>query len=76
MDTNLERSIAGVSNLDRKPNKWYQSLENSPLAEAKFRNHQGFTVLEAELTGILPGGPERRILSLMAQEGDPTNKIR
>ncbi len=50
--------------------------KNRALAEAKFKNQQGFTVLEAELAGILPGDSERRILSLMVQEGDPTHKNR
>ena len=50
--------------------------KNRALAEAKFNNQQGFTVLEAELAGILPGDSERRILSLMVQEGDPTHKNR
>ena len=50
--------------------------KNRALAVAKFKNQQGLTVLEAELAGILPGDPERRILSLMVQEGDSTNKIR
>jgi 3-hydroxybutyryl-CoA dehydratase len=50
--------------------------KNRAFAEAQFKNHQGFTVLEAKLAGVLPGDPERRVLSLMVQEGDPTNKIR
>jgi hypothetical protein len=32
-------------------------------------------VLEADLAGILPGKPERKVLAAMVAEGDPTNKL-
>ena len=44
-------------------------------AEAVYFNQDGNLVLEAELKGILPDAVERRILSVMVAEGDPTNKI-
>ena len=43
-------------------------------AEAIFKNQDGLTVLEAFLGGILPGAEEKRVLTLMLAEGDPTNK--
>jgi acyl dehydratase len=45
-------------------------------AEAVCTNQEGATVLEATLSGRLPGVPERRILEAMVAEGDPTNKLR
>lgn len=39
------------------------------------RDGQGETVLEADLYGRLPGGPEREILAAMLAEGDPTNGL-
>jgi len=50
--------------------------ENRARAKAKFKNRQGTVVLEAKLSGILPGDPERQVLKVMVSEGDPTNKIR
>jgi len=44
-------------------------------AEAVYRNQEGKTVLEAHLTGIVPGPAEQQVLSTMAAEGDPTNKV-
>ncbi len=44
-------------------------------AEAVFANGQGITVLDAVLTGIVPGVRERQVLKDMLAEGDPTNKI-
>ena len=44
-------------------------------AEAVYFNQDGNLVLEAELKGILPDAVERRILSVMVAEGDPTNKL-
>ncbi len=41
---------------------------------ADFSNQHGTTVVEAVLTGRLPGEPERAILAAMMAEGDPTNK--
>ena len=36
----------------------------------------GATVIEAEISGIVPGLEERKVLSQMLSEGDPTNKLR
>ena len=47
---------------------------NRAEAEAIFKNQDGVTVLEAFLGGILPGAEEKRVLTLMLSEGDPTNK--
>jgi len=49
--------------------------KNRARAQAVYQNKEGTTVLEADLTGILPGTPERQVLSAMVEEGDPTNKI-
>ncbi len=35
----------------------------------------GVTVIEAEISGIVPGLEERKVLSQMLSEGDPTNKL-
>ncbi len=43
-------------------------------AEAVYKNQDGLTVIEASLEGVLPAVPEKRILSHMVEEGDPTNK--
>lgn len=43
-------------------------------AEALFTNKNNLTVLEALLTGIVPGIQERLVLKEMVAEGDPTNK--
>jgi acyl dehydratase len=43
-------------------------------AEAVFDNQEGVTVLEARLSGILPGAEEIKIMKRMLTEGDPTNK--
>jgi len=43
-------------------------------AEAVFVNQDGFSVMECILTGIIPGAPEKRVLTQMVAEGDPTNK--
>ena len=45
-------------------------------AEARFTNVLGQVVLEAEVTGYVPGPEERIVLKTMIQEGDPTNAIR
>lgn len=42
-------------------------------AEVTMRNAQGEVVLEADTTGIPPGGKERLRLFEMLREGDPTN---
>ncbi len=44
-------------------------------ASAVFSNQDGTTVIEASLTGRLPGDAEREILAAMVAEGDPTNKL-
>ncbi len=54
---------------DIKPNGW-------ATASAILKNQTGVTVMEAELEGVVPGGPERDVLDLMVSEGDPTNRIR
>ncbi len=43
-------------------------------AEAVFKNQDTVTVLEALLTGSIPGAEEKRVLKVMLAEGDPTNK--
>jgi hypothetical protein len=45
-------------------------------ADAIYRNQDGVTVIEALITGILPNDGERRILSQLVAEGDPTNGIK
>ena len=45
-------------------------------AEAVFKNQQNEIVVEANLTGIVPGPPQRRVLEAMLAEGDRTNKYR
>ena len=44
-------------------------------AKAVFKNQNEDTVLEAYLTGIIPGSPEKQVISAMVAEGDPTNKF-
>ncbi|CAB1073686.1 Acyl dehydratase [Olavius algarvensis Delta 1 endosymbiont] len=46
---------------------------NRARADAIYRNQDGTIVLEAELGGIVPGPPERKVLEAMVAEGDPTN---
>ena len=48
---------------------------NRARAAAIYRNQHGAVVLEADLAGILPGKPERKVLAAMVAEGDPTNKL-
>jgi hypothetical protein len=38
-----------------------------------FKNQQDEVVIEAHLTGIIPGVPEQRVMEAMLAEGDPTN---
>ena len=47
---------------------------NRAKAEAVFRNQNGQVVLQASLRGMIPGPEEKRVMSLMMAEGDPTNK--
>src|SRR5215510_3345065 len=49
---------------------------NRATAEAVFTNQHDEIVLEAHLTGILPGFPEKRLMEAMMAEGEPTNKCR
>ncbi|HEY6611404.1 MAG TPA: MaoC family dehydratase [Pseudomonas sp.] len=44
-------------------------------ASVTITNGDGVTVLEAEISGIVPGLEERKILSKMLSEGDPTNGV-
>lgn len=48
---------------------------NRARAEVIYRNQDGTIVLEADLTGILPGEGEIEVLDAMVQEGDPANKL-
>ena len=50
------------------------SAQGRAKAEAVYRNQDGVTVLEAVLTGIIPGVPEQKVMKAMVAEGDPTNK--
>jgi acyl dehydratase len=49
---------------------------NRAKAEAVFKNQQGEIVIEAHLTGIIPGSPEKQVMEVMKAEGDLTNKCR
>ena len=49
---------------------------NRAKAEAIFKNQRDEVVIEASLTGVVPGDPEKRVLEAMLAEGDPTNKHR
>lgn len=42
---------------------------------AIFQNQDGIIVLEAIVTGVLPGSEERGVMKAMVAEGDPTNKL-
>ncbi|NNK96527.1 MAG: MaoC family dehydratase [Desulfobacterales bacterium] len=44
-------------------------------AEAVFINQEQTTVLQAVISGILPGSEEKRVMEQMVSEGDPTNKL-
>ncbi len=45
---------------------------NRATAEAVFKNQQHEIVIEAHLTGVIPGPPERQIMQLAAAEGSST----
>jgi acyl dehydratase len=47
---------------------------NRAKAEAVFRNQRDEIVIEAWVTGVIPGAAERRVMESMMAEGDPTNK--
>jgi acyl dehydratase len=49
---------------------------NFAKAEGTFTSQDGRRVMEATLTGFIPGTRERKILAKMMAEGDPTNKLR
>ena len=49
---------------------------NRAKAEVVFKNQRDEIVIEACVTGIIPGLPERRVMEVMMSEGDPTNKCR
>jgi len=42
-------------------------------ASVTITKEDGITVIEAEISGIVPGTEERKVLSQMLSEGDPTN---
>ena len=44
-------------------------------AGAVFTKLDGTVVLEAVVKGSLPGKPEREVMNMMIEEGDPTNMI-
>jgi 3-hydroxybutyryl-CoA dehydratase len=44
-------------------------------ASAIIVKQDGGTVIEAEISGIVPGEKERRVLREMLSEGDPTNRL-
>lgn len=47
---------------------------NRARCTVDFLNQAGDKVLEAQLFGIVPGPPEREVLTEMMDEGDPTNR--
>jgi 3-hydroxybutyryl-CoA dehydratase len=44
-------------------------------ASVTITKENGATVIEAEISGIVPGVEERKIISQMLSEGDPTNGL-
>lgn len=44
-------------------------------ADAVYRNHDGTLVLKGHLIGMPAGEPEREVLKMMLEEGDPTNGL-
>jgi 3-hydroxymyristoyl/3-hydroxydecanoyl-(acyl carrier protein) dehydratase len=44
-------------------------------ASAAIAKESGTTVIEAEISGIVPGVEERMVLNQMLSEGDPTNGL-
>jgi len=44
-------------------------------ASVTITKEDGVSVIEAEIGGIVPGLEERKVLSQMLSEGDPTNRI-
>jgi 3-hydroxybutyryl-CoA dehydratase len=53
------------------------AIEQNGRAKASvtITKDDGATVIEAEISGIVPGLQERKVLSQMLSEGDPTNKL-
>jgi len=53
------------------------AIEQNGRAKASvtITKEDGATVIEAEITGIVPGLEERKVLSQMLSEGDPTNRL-
>ena len=49
---------------------------NRAKAEAVFKNQEEEIVIEAHLTGVIPGSPGQRVMEAMLAEGDPTNRCR
>jgi 3-hydroxybutyryl-CoA dehydratase len=48
--------------------------KGSAQAKAVFTNEHGTTVMEAVITGFVPGTREKQVMKEMLAEGDPTNK--
>ena len=48
----------------------------SARAEAKMKNQDGVTVVDAWIKGRLPGSRDIEVLEAMVAEGDPTNGLR
>lgn len=44
-------------------------------ASVTLTKEDGVTVIEAEISGVVPGVEERKVLSQMLSEGDPTNDL-
>ena len=53
------------------------AIEQNGRAKASvtITKEDGTTVIEAEISGIVPGVEERKVLSQMLSEGDPTNGL-
>jgi 3-hydroxybutyryl-CoA dehydratase len=49
---------------------------NRAKAEAVFKNQRNEVVIEAYVTGIVPGSREKRVMQAMLAEGEQTNKCR
>ena len=44
-------------------------------ASITITKESGVTVIEAQISGVVPGPKERKVLSQMLSEGDPTNGL-
>ena len=49
---------------------------NRAKAEAVFKNQEGEIVIEASLSGIVPGALEKQVMEAMVARGDLSNKCR